>query len=193
MSLNFVGTITSTKGFKGKLYVSDVPSGLNVVNKGTKVHVGYSASFTKEYTIQKWDKINTGAVLLLEEVTTDVLAKELKEQAIYAHQEHLKDPENEEYFQDVTNYEVFNIENGEKIGDVVEIWELPANNVWLVETKDGELPVPVVDVVVKSIDYNEHKIHIFLMPGLLDLIDNGKGDKEEKDKDDNDANEEEID
>lgn len=183
MSLNFVGTITSTKGFKGKLYVADVPSGLNTIHKGTKLHLGFSSNFTKEFTVQKWDKISTGAVLLLEEVTSDKEAKELKENALYADINDLKDESNIEYFQDVTNYEVFNSENGEKIGEVVEIWELPANNVWLVETKDGDLPLPVIDDVVRSIDYNEHKINVFLIPGILDLIDNGKGEKEEKDSD----------
>lgn len=190
MSLSFIGTITSTKGFKGKLYVSDVPSGINLVHKGTKVMIGYSTNFTKEYTLQKWDKISTGAVLLLEEVTSDKDAKDLKEHALYVDQKDLKDEENEEYFKDVTNFEVFEFGTENKIGDIVEIWELPANNVWLVDTENGELPVPVIDVIVKSINYNEHKVEIFLMPGLLDLIDNGKGDKEEKDKDDN---EEEID
>lgn len=188
MSQSFVGTITNTKGFKGKVYVSDVPNGINLVNKGTKVNIGYSTSFTKQYTIEKWDKISTGAVILLQEVTSDNLARELKENALYIDETDLKDKENEEYFKDVSNFEVFNVENGEKIGYILEVWELPANNVWLVDTEKGDLPVPVINDVVKSINYNEQKIEIFLIPGLLDLIDNGKGEKQDKED-----NEEEID
>ena len=58
---------------------------------------------------------------------------------------------------------------GEKIGTVMEWWTMPANDVYLIRTETGELPIPVIDDVVKSVDFRKKRIHIVMIDGLRDI------------------------
>ena len=47
--------------------------------------------------------------------------------------------------------------------------ELPANDVWVMRTDKAEIPLPVIDDVIKSVDIEKKEIRIELMDGLMDL------------------------
>ena len=55
-----------------------------------------------------------------------------------------------------------------ELGDVVEVIETGANDVWVVHGSLGEVLIPVIDDVVLSVDEEEHLARVRLLPGLIE-------------------------
>jgi 16S rRNA processing protein RimM len=68
---------------------------------------------------------------------------------------------------DIAGFSVFDEEHG-LLGEVVEVIITGANDVWVVEGPLGEVLLPVIDDVVLSVDDDERRIDVRLLPGLLD-------------------------
>jgi ribosomal 30S subunit maturation factor RimM len=47
---------------------------------------------------------------------------------------------------------------------------MPANDVWVMKTEQGEIPLPVIDDVIISTDISKKTITVYMMDGLLDLV-----------------------
>ncbi|MEG0448308.1 MAG: ribosome maturation factor RimM [Lysinibacillus sp.] len=74
--------------------------------------------------------------------------------------------ENEFYYYDIIGCEVFS-EDGERIGEIKDILETGANDVWVVKGAKKEHYIPYIEDVVKEIDVVEKKVTIHVMDGLL--------------------------
>ena len=57
---------------------------------------------------------------------------------------------------------------GETLGRITDIMATASNDVYIVEGKRGEILIPAIEDVVKSIDLNKGKIVIEVIEGLLD-------------------------
>ncbi len=75
--------------------------------------------------------------------------------------------EGEYYLGDLVGYAVVT-EDGPTVGEVQDVWDLPANDVLQVAAAAGEVLIPLVDEVVRDIDHGEKRVVIRLMEGLLD-------------------------
>jgi 16S rRNA processing protein RimM len=63
---------------------------------------------------------------------------------------------------------VFTVD-GERIGEIRETLDLPANDVWVVERPDGrEVLIPVIEDVIREVDLVERRATIAPLRGLLD-------------------------
>ena len=82
-------------------------------------------------------------------------------------------------YDDVIDCQVFDANSGELIGKVIEVWTMPANDVWLTETSKGNLPIPVIDDIILKTDFQAKKIEIFKMDGLMDIIEGNEEDRDE--------------
>jgi len=58
--------------------------------------------------------------------------------------------------------------NGNKIGVITDVWLLPANDVYVVESKGKEILIPAISDVVKKVDLENKMVIIELMEGLID-------------------------
>jgi 16S rRNA processing protein RimM len=67
---------------------------------------------------------------------------------------------------DVVGCLVVDAERGD-IGEVVEVIETGANDVWVVEGSFGEVLVPVIDDVVLDVDEDARTVAVRLLEGLL--------------------------
>ena len=56
---------------------------------------------------------------------------------------------------------------------------MPANDVWVVKTAQGDVPLPVIDDVIKKVDIAKKQIEVFLIEGLMELA----GGEDATDKD----------
>ncbi|MFN2194974.1 MAG: ribosome maturation factor RimM [Anaerolineales bacterium] len=93
----------------------------------------------------------------------------LRNQTVYVSVDQLPElPEGEFYQYELVDLQVFT-EEGEHIGNVVEILETGANDVLILET-DGEQEIllPYIDEVVREIDLDRGIITVHLLPGLLE-------------------------
>lgn len=73
----------------------------------------------------------------------------------------------EEYYYDEVIGSLVVIEDGEELGTVQEILSLPANDVWVVRSKDKkEILLPFIEEVVRQVDVAKKRITIRWMEGL---------------------------
>ena len=74
--------------------------------------------------------------------------------------------EDEYYAFEIVGVEVF-LEDGTALGEVINLIETGANDVFVVEGDRGELLIPDIDEVVVSLDIEAGKMVIRPIPGLL--------------------------
>lgn len=75
--------------------------------------------------------------------------------------------QNEYYFHEIIGCEVSTM-NGETLGTIREILTPGANDVWVIEAKQGkDILIPYIDEVVKEINIPEKKIMIDPIEGLI--------------------------
>jgi 16S rRNA processing protein RimM len=77
-------------------------------------------------------------------------------------------PDGEYYFHDLLGLSVAD-ESGEPLGEVTEIMETGANDVYVVTNKAGrELLLPAISEVIREVDLVSKSMKVHLLPGLLD-------------------------
>lgn len=57
--------------------------------------------------------------------------------------------------------------SGAPLGEIVDVMENPANDVWVVRGPRGEFLIPAVDTIVRAVDRAGRKVVIDPIPGLL--------------------------
>lgn len=58
-------------------------------------------------------------------------------------------------------------EDGERLGEVIQVIETGANNVFVVDGPRGEILIPDTSEVIREIDFDNERITVHLLPGLL--------------------------
>lgn len=74
--------------------------------------------------------------------------------------------EGQYYLHQILNFDVFT-ESNQHLGRVVEVMETKANNVFVVDGELGEVLLPDIEDVIREIDFEQKRISVQLMPGLL--------------------------
>lgn len=75
--------------------------------------------------------------------------------------------EDEWYVADLVGLSVVT-EDGDALGTLEEVLGLPANDVFVVRGPRGEILLPVIDDVVRSVDRDAGTVTVNLLPGLLE-------------------------
>ena len=57
-------------------------------------------------------------------------------------------------------------EEGEHLGELVEVLETGANDVYVIRSEQGELLLPVIPSVIRGIDIEERRLTVHLLDGL---------------------------
>ena len=77
--------------------------------------------------------------------------------------------EDGQYFiSDLLGCEVFDADSGEKLGDISDVSETGANDVWHIKSGDKEYLIPCIDDVVISVDIDAEKVIIRPLKGIFD-------------------------
>jgi len=176
--LEFAGTITGTKGFDGKMTLRATPENISYVRSDAECFIGFSKQFTTKYYVDSWKKTRREHLLSLKNIVSKEEAINLKEQAVYVNRKDIIHEDKDSYsVGTLLDCFVYDVNTGERIGKMKDVYLLPANDVWIVDTDKGELPIPFVDEVVKNVDIPNARIEIEMIDGLGELVDGGKDGK----------------
>ncbi len=163
-----VGIITASHGVRGEAKIfptTDDPKRfrrlkevlLDADGKETLLEIE-SVKFFKKFVILKFKGIDTP-----EEV------QKLRQKSLYVTRENaVRLGRNEYFIADLMGLLVQN-EDGEEIGVLREVLETGANDVYLIDLKDGrELLLPAIKECVLSVDVEAGQMRIHILDGLLD-------------------------
>ena len=57
---------------------------------------------------------------------------------------------------------------GEKVGTLINVMWLPNNDVYIIKNGDKEYLIPVIEEIIKKVDYDKKEININPIDGLID-------------------------
>jgi 16S rRNA processing protein RimM len=166
------GVITKTKGYKGELYILNVPTAIENIKENVTVKIGYSLNFSKDYTLTSFKRYQKGATVRLTEINSDKEGKPLKEKGIFVDVNDINKKENKYIDHELIDCMVIDNKTNQEYGKIIDVMEMPANDVWLMDYNNLEIPIPVIEDVIKKVDIDKKQIFVELIDGLLELGEN---------------------
>jgi 16S rRNA processing protein RimM len=181
--MRFAGRIIRSLGTQGQAIMGDCPAKFGGIPAGTTIGIGYSASFTEKFTITESKPHGSGQFAVrLSGITSPEAVTKLKERGVFVDEELLRASTDAQYLDDeIVGCRVVNRETGETLGTIKEIWETAANEIWVVDYKGKELPIPVIEEIVKHVNIPRKTVSIYVMPGLLEMVDDTSNDERDDD------------
>ncbi|MDE7327719.1 MAG: ribosome maturation factor RimM [Lachnospiraceae bacterium] len=163
-----VGVISSTHGVRGEVKVyptTDDPTRFEALSE---VLVDTKKSGIVTLGIERVAYFKNMVILKFKGIDCMEEAEKYKGQDLLVTRENAVPLEEGEFFIcDIIGSIVFE-ENGEEFGVLKDVLQTGANDVFVVDAKNGkEVLLPVIDDCVKEIDVEGKRIVAYIMPGLM--------------------------
>lgn len=167
-----VGKIVNTHGIKGEVRViSSTDFAEERYAVGTELMIKHEGELKEtEVTIRNHRRHKNFDLLQFEGYHSLNDVEKFKGATLYVHEElHEQLEEHEFYYHEIIGCTVVT-EEGVELGKVKEIIETGANDVWVVQRKDGgkDVLLPYIEDVIKEVDIDEKTIQIHVMEGLIE-------------------------
>jgi 16S rRNA processing protein RimM len=167
----YVGKIVNTHGIRGEVRViSQTDFADERYAAGSVLYVGEDRNSDKKaLTVQAHRRHKNFDLLQFEGLNNINFVEPLKGMSLYVNEEQLGElNENEFYYHEIIGCEVYN-ENNQLLGKITEILSTGANDVWVVKRKGKkDALIPYIENVVKSVDPENKRVDVELLPGLVD-------------------------
>lgn len=173
MALRYVGRVQRARGLKGDFLLDDLIENFHTLRAGATVKIGYSAEFADSYEVVHSKRSGKRAVIKVRGVDTPEAVAAFSEKGVFADADDFEHPDEPSavFDDEIIGCRVFDLADGRELGPIVDVWHMPANNVWAVNMDGRELPLPVIDDVIKKVDLEARRVDVTLIPGLLDLAE----------------------
>lgn len=166
----YIGVIGRTHGLDGTVVLQDTVGISISLPPGAEVGIGFSREFTRACVVRDFHAASREPRLSLKGIDTAEAATALVDQAVYVRADAVQSGTSERYaIGDIEGCSVVT-EDGDVLGNITEVWLMPANDVWVVTRPDAStIPLPVIDDVIRAVDLSAKQITVSLLPGLTDL------------------------
>ena len=159
-----IGQILAPWGLKGQLRVEVITDFPQRLAPHSVVYVNRQPM---TLTSTSWHKGK--AIIKLEGIDSVANAEGLHGKTLEIHHSQLEIlPEGQYYHFQLTGLEVWTTE-GKRLGKVIRILSAPSNDNYVVSGEKGEILIPAIEDVVKSVDLERGRITIEAIEGLLNL------------------------
>jgi len=162
-----VGKIINTHGVRGELKVMPLTSDITRFDYLKLVWLEENKKLT-EYFVEKARYHKHFVLLTLRGIDTMDKAAALKDCYLKVNRKHARPLEENEYFiVDLIGCRVY--ENEEFLGTVTDVLQTGSNDVYVTEGgKYGEVLIPALEQVIRSVDVANKRIDVVLPEGLVD-------------------------
>ena len=163
-----VGRITGAHGLKGALRLRPDNPDSDTLEQVARVFLE-SAGQAREFRLTAMTRLNATTRRITLEGVADVNAAEALKGAVVmlAPEDVPAAKPGEFYYYEAIGCEVF-LTDGSRIGTIEEIFSTGAHDIWVVRDSEREVLVPVIEDVVKAMDFAARRVTIEPIPGLLD-------------------------
>jgi 16S rRNA processing protein RimM len=163
-----IGYINGAHGIKGELRVTpwtDDPQRFLLLKK---VMLFSSGGAIGQFIVEQVRYPQKFLLLKLKEINTRTDAEALKGSEIkIPRKKCLQLPPDHYYHFELVGLRVESVE-GQFIGVITDIMEMPANDVYVVRNGDQEILIPAIKDVIKQVDLKNSIMKIFMLDGLVD-------------------------
>ncbi len=159
-----IGRILAPRGIKGKLKVKVITDFPQRFAPSSTVYIN-----RQPMTIDSNEWHKGEVIIKLNAVDSIEAARRLQGQPIEIHHSQVYSlPEGQYYQFQLIGLEAWTTQ-GELLGNITEVITAKGNDNYIIKGEEGEILIPAVEDVVKSIDLNKGRIVIEAIPGLLSL------------------------
>ena len=162
-NLLFLGTIKKAHGVKGEILVTIDNENIKFTNDLKAMWLGESLNHISSWEIEKLKVSNEKVFLKLRNVETPEEAKFLKGLNVYVDMEVVE----ELSIFDTIGYDLLDDNTEEFIGKISDIEKSAMQDLIVFEHKGEIKMIPVVTEFVKFIDWDEKKVYVELIEGLI--------------------------
>lgn len=164
-----IGKIQATHGIRGQLRVIPFAGDASSISSVREVALKSPTGVMEEFSVISAKAHGKRVILTLKPFDNINQVLHLVGREIYAERGALPDlPDDEFYWSDLLGLRVEN-EQGEALGELVDIIETGSNDVYVVKMNGRELLVPALEDVVLAVDLAAKRMTVSLPEGLLDL------------------------
>jgi 16S rRNA processing protein RimM len=159
-----IGKILAPWGIKGKLKVEVVTDFPQRFAPSSKIYIK-----RQPMTIDGTEWHKRKAIIKLNSVDSVEQAQRLKGQPVEIHHSQLQPlPEGQYYHFQLIGLEVWTTQ-GELLGNITDILAAASNDNYIVSTAKGNILIPAIEDVIKSVDLDKGRLVIEAIDGLLSL------------------------
>lgn len=160
------GKIVNTHGIRGGLKLEswcDTPDDLASLKK---VFLKKGAEYTP-YKVKRASVFKQFVLLELEGINDIDVANTLRGRVVFADREDISIDEDAFFIADIIGLPVIDLASGEKIGELTDVLNLGASDLYEIKTEKGKALIPAVPEFIKEVDV-ERGIFVSLIEGMLD-------------------------
>jgi 16S rRNA processing protein RimM len=163
-----IGQIVRSNGIRGEVRLNLLTDHPERLQQLTHVWVGPEENRARQLAVERVRLHRHQAVLKLKSIESRDAADSLKEQFVFIHEQQALPLANGSYFiHEIVGMQV-TTDEGRNLGTVEEVWQMPANDVWVVRRNGEEILLPAIRDVIRSVDRQQRAIVIHALEGLLD-------------------------
>lgn len=158
------GIITRTMGLKGEFLIETDNFNALFANNDI-LYLGFSPQFTEPYTVVNSKFHGKHIQVLCKNITVKEKAELLIGKAVFIDADKKSGKYKEEFMvQEIIGCSAIDHITKNTIGTINDVWQLPANDVWVITTPDNkEILLPVIDSTVIAVHTEKKYIEIALM------------------------------
>lgn len=172
MELLVAGKVLGTHHLKGEVKVISNIENIELL-QGNKIVLELENSQTKLFTVKKIEPFVANKwIFSFEEIKNKQDAIEIRNALIKVRRDLVGIGEDEYLISDLIGIKVYDIKGNEYLGEITEIFETAAHDIYVIDTEDYEIMIPDVEVFIKKIDYQNRKMEVDLIEGMKEFKKN---------------------
>ncbi len=160
------GKIVGTHGIKGMVRVQPWSDSGEFLANFKRFYLDKDGE--QSLAVSKVQPHGNVVLIAFKGVETIEEAEKLRNKIIYIDRADVKLPKGRYFIDDLIDCEVFDADTGIKYGEISDVSETGANDVWHIKSNDKEYLLPVISEVLVSVDPLKGEILIRPMKGIFD-------------------------
>lgn len=160
------GKIVGTHGIKGEMRVQPWCDSPEFLTQFKTLYLDDEAKASIKITSSRAHK--NIVLIKVKSIDTIEAAEQLRGKVLYLDRQDTALPKGVFFQCDLIGCEVFDADSNEKLGEISDISQTGANDVWHIKKDNKEYLIPSIPDVVINVDVDENKVIIRPLKGIFD-------------------------
>lgn len=160
------GKVLGSHNLKGEVKVISDLDNIEVLI-GNKVILELADSQQKLLTVKKTEHLVANKwIFSFEEIKNKQDTIEIRNANIKVRRDIVGIGENEYLVSDMIGFKVYDVKGDEYLGEITEIMDTTAHDIYIIESEEFETMIPDVDVFIKNINFENRKMLVDTIEGM---------------------------
>ena len=161
-----VGKIVGVHGIKGATRVQVWADSPDFLKQFKYLYTDESGN--NKLTVLKVQPHGNISIVIFKGVESIEHAESFRNTTLYINRNDVKLPENRYFVSDLIGVNVYDVQSGALYGEISDVSQTGANDVWHIKSGDKEYLIPVIDEVLISVDIEKNSAYIKPLKGIFD-------------------------